>query len=46
MHSSSVWQEYFYIFKVLWRSLQTALKALTKHKPAMVIRVNEAHTND
>jgi len=31
MHSSSVWQEYFYIFKVLWRSVQAAFYVLTRH---------------
>ena len=46
MHNSSVWREYFYIFKVIWRSVLAAFDALTKHKPALAIRVNEAHTND
>jgi hypothetical protein len=46
MHNSSVWQEYFYIFKVLWRSVHAAFDVLTKDKPALAIRVNEAHTND
>jgi len=30
MHSSSVWLEYFYIFKLLWRSGQFLLDALIK----------------
>jgi hypothetical protein len=30
MHSSSVWQEYFYIFRIFWRSVQAAFNALTK----------------
>jgi hypothetical protein len=31
MHSSSVWQEYFYIFKVFWRGVLAAFNALARH---------------
>jgi len=32
MHSSSVWLEYFYVFKLLWRSGQSVVDAISRQK--------------
>ena len=31
MHSSSVWPEYFYVFKLLWRGVYFLVEVLAKH---------------
>ena len=34
MYNSSVWQEYFYIFKMLWRGTLSAFHSISRHKNA------------
>ena len=40
MYNSSVWQEYFYIFKLLWRSTLNAFNSLSRHK------INNGYTRE